>query len=999
MRTPAELQRLSALLDQALDLAPADRADWLAALQGDDATLSTALRELLARHTTKETADLLDSGPAFTLPASPGTGAEFQAGDRIGPFRLIEPLGRGGMGEVWRAERDDGQLKRQVALKLPMLAARRSVLAQRFARERDILGALAHPHIARLYDAGIADDGQPWLALEVIDGQPIDAWCNAQNLDARACIELMLQVLQAVQHAHANLVIHRDLKPGNVLVTPQGQAMLLDFGIAKLLAEDEAEGEETELTRVGGRAMSLQHAAPEQISGAPISIATDVWALGALLYGLLAGRLPFMQGTRSVLEQQILHDDPPRPSVHGGALRTLSRSRAGELDTIVLKALKKLPAERYATVNALADDLQRWLDHEPVQAQPDSRWYRTSRFVARNKAAVATAAAVTAVVIAASAISIRQAQVAQQQTRIAQTEARTAQAVQEFLEGIFKANSGDQADPIKARQRTAKELLDEGAARIEKGLADAPEAKLRVVALLSDMYADMGDYQQQVALRRTAVALTDRAYPGHTPQRARALAGLASALVASAKLSEANQVLRQAQDIVDRNPAVDDELHIAIGMALVENHMRRDDVAGLPAARRLSAFLATRPPSVDQVGALLMQGRLERRAGHTAESVALLQQAMAVAAQTPGGAAGGLSTVLNELSSSQQQAGDFEGAENSLRAAIAHAERTSGAGSFGTLNCINSLAILLSDTGRAKEAVRLLAPAVQVLLGQADSTVRSQIGMRLLFSQATAHWQTGDLASAVRTFDAIAGLGIDKLDDPLDRLVVETARAAVDFDRGLTADAFATLERWGRVADAKQVAGTVRTSARLEQVRLAVLAGRTDEARVIWRQVQAGPIANPNRAAALASEAELVLAEAGPAAAAPLAAHHLAALSAGPRMSEAPYARVRLLAVSAKAALAMARASDAVGLLEEALALDAQLADPSLSLRRLSLLTLRAEAELALGQREVARTTWREAQAIRQAHGPLGGHFTNALQAAAKRLQPSADRDSTGAKP
>ena len=927
-------------------------------------------------------------------PLQNGAGTEFHAGHRIGPYRLLEPLGRGGMGEVWRAERVDGQLKRQVALKLPVLAGRLSVLAQRFARERDIVGALAHPHIARLYDAGIAEDGQPYLALELVDGLPITDHCQQQALPVRERVQLMLQVMQAVQHAHANLVIHRDLKPGNVLVTPQGQAMLLDFGIAKLLLGESTVAPETELTMVGGRAMTLEYAAPEQIDGAPISIATDIWALGTLLYELVAGRRPFTGGHRHALEQAVLRAEPARPCPS-----TLPRAAAADLDTIVLKALKKRPFERYATVEAFADDLRRWLKGEAVQAQPDSRGYRLRRFVARHRTAVATASALAAFLLLAGGFSMQQARVAEQQSRIARAEAETAQAVQQFLEGIFKANSGDQTDPIKARQRTAKELLDEGAARIERGLAEAPEAKLRVLALLSDMYADMGDYQQQVALRRTAVALTDRAYPGHTPQRARALAGLASALVASAKLSEANQVLRQAQDIVDRNPAVDDELHIAIGMALVENHMRRDDVAGLPAARRLSAFLATRPPSVDQGGALLMQGRLERRAGHTAESVALLQQAMAVAAQTPGGAAGGLSTVLNELSSSQQQAGDFEGAENSLRAAIAHAERTSGAGSFGTLNCINSLAILLSDTGRAKEAVRLLAPAVQVLLGQADSTVRSQIGMRLLFSQATAHWQTGDLASAVRTFDAIAGLGIDKLDDPLDRLVVETARAAVDFDRGLTADAFATLERWGRVADAKQVAGTVRTSARLEQVRLAVLAGRTDEARTIWGQIQAGPIANSNRASASASEAELVLAEAGPAAAAPLAAHHLAALSAGPRMSEAPYARVRLLAVSAKAALAMARASDAVGLLEEALALDAQLADPSLSLRRLSLLTLRAEAELALGQREVARTTWREAQAIRQAHGPLGGHFTNALQAAAKRLQPSADRDATGAKP
>ncbi len=547
MRSPAELNRLSALLDQALDLDGPAREAWLAGLGGDDATLSTALRELLARHAGLETADLLDSGPAFTLPAQTGAGDEFHADDRVGPFRLIELLGRGGMGEVWRAKRDDGQLKRQVALKLPMLTARRSVLAQRFARERDILGALAHPHIARLYDAGSAEDGQPWLALELVGGQPIDRWCDVQDLDAPARVKLLQQVLQAVQHAHANLVIHRDLKPGNVLVTPQGQAMLLDFGIAKLLAEDESEGEETELTRIGGRAMSLQHAAPEQISGAPISIATDVWALGVLLYGLLAGRLPFVQGARSVLEQQILHEDPPRPSVHGGALHALGHGRAGELDTIVLKALKKAPADRYATVIALADDLQRWLDHEPVLAQPDSRWYRTSRFVARNKVAVATTAVVTAVIIAASAVAIHQALVAQQQTRIVQTEARTALTVQQFLEGLFKANSGDQADPIRARQRTAKELLDEGAVRIDQGLADAPEARARVLDTLAAMYDDLGQLALAVTLRERRLALIEGLAGAASPRHILALAELAEAWAKAGRLDHAETVLDRAE--------------------------------------------------------------------------------------------------------------------------------------------------------------------------------------------------------------------------------------------------------------------------------------------------------------------------------------------------------------------------------------------------------------------------------------------------------------------
>ncbi|HSC01410.1 MAG TPA: serine/threonine-protein kinase, partial [Burkholderiaceae bacterium] len=232
MLAPPDLRRLSTLLDEALELPEAEREAWLASLQGD--ALVPTLRELLARHARHETGDLIDRLPVFTIGPERSAAPTLAAGDTVGPYRLLRELGHGGMGEVWLAERTDGQIKRPVALKLPMLGARRSVLVQRFARERDILAALAHPHIARLYDAGLADDGQPYLALEYVEGQPITHWCDAQKLASRARVELLLQVMSAVQYAHANLVIHRDLKPSNVLVTSEGQAMLLDFGIAKL---------------------------------------------------------------------------------------------------------------------------------------------------------------------------------------------------------------------------------------------------------------------------------------------------------------------------------------------------------------------------------------------------------------------------------------------------------------------------------------------------------------------------------------------------------------------------------------------------------------------------------------------------------------------------------------------------------------------------------------------------------------------------------------------
>ncbi|HET9205133.1 MAG TPA: serine/threonine-protein kinase, partial [Burkholderiaceae bacterium] len=453
----ADLARLSTLLDQALDVPPAERGAWLAALDAQVAHLGPTLRELLAKDSARDGSDLIDRMPVFTIAAEAAGSASFKAGDAVGPYRLLRELGRGGMGEVWLAERSDGHLKRPVALKLPMLSARRSVLVQRFARERDIVGSLAHPHIARLYDAGLADDGQPYLALEYIEGKPITTFCDEAALDVRARIALLRQVMDAVQYAHANLVVHRDLKPSNVLVTADGKAMLLDFGIAKLLQGDQTEAGATELTQLGGRALTPDYAAPEQLTGAPVSIATDVYALGLLLCESLTGQRAFTATNRSALEHAILNDEPARPSQRrAGALSALRRGAAGELDTIVLKALKKAPAERYPTVNAFADDLDRFVRGEAVLAQPDRLVYRLRKFVTRHRVPVAIGSAVAVALLATSALALVQAIEARRQATTAQQETKRAQAVQAFMTDLFQANTTHQDDPAAAQRVTAR---------------------------------------------------------------------------------------------------------------------------------------------------------------------------------------------------------------------------------------------------------------------------------------------------------------------------------------------------------------------------------------------------------------------------------------------------------------------------------------------------------------------------------------------------------------
>ena len=345
----------------------------------------------MLRHLIASQATIEDKGFLNTLPRMGGSAnsdarllSDLAAGALVGPYRLISELGQGGMGVVWLAQRADGEVKRPVALKLPIISLHNRTLADRFTRERDILAQLTHPRIARLYDAGVTDRGQPYLALEYVEGEKIISYCDTRRLGVKARLQLFLQVLGAAQDAHTNLIVHRDLKPANILVTKEGDVRLLDFGIAKLLTDGEAN--ETEITRMGGSALTPDYASPEQIAGSTVTTASDVYSLGVILYELLTGGRPYKlkRDTRSGLEDAILAAEPARPSqtaagdstarARGVTAKRLARNLKGDLDTIVLKALSKQPAQRYATADAFAQDIERYLGGEAVLAQPESTW-------------------------------------------------------------------------------------------------------------------------------------------------------------------------------------------------------------------------------------------------------------------------------------------------------------------------------------------------------------------------------------------------------------------------------------------------------------------------------------------------------------------------------------------------------------------------------------------------------------------------------------------------
>lgn len=389
-----QMARMSRLLDEALPLDKGARSVWLSELAPEDQDLESALRQaLLPRDGQGKGLDLLATLPTVHIHKGERS-SSLKPGDRVGPYRLMRELGVGGMAEVWLAQRADGAYKREVAVKLPMLARLRKDLAPRFERERDILAGLEHPNIARLYDAGVTSEGSPYLTMEYVAGEPLTAWCDAHRLALSKRLKLFLQVLDAMQYAHDHHVIHRDLKPSNILVNQSGQVRLLDFGIAKLLSEAD-EDPAPQLTRMYGQALTPDYASPEQLRGEAAAEASDIYALGIVLYELLCGRPPYqLEAGASLadLGRAVADTRVQRPSeqvtdefatLRATTRKKLARQLRGDLDTIVLKVLQRLPQARYTKVMALADDLQRYLSNEPVAARAAHMGYRLTKFVLR----------------------------------------------------------------------------------------------------------------------------------------------------------------------------------------------------------------------------------------------------------------------------------------------------------------------------------------------------------------------------------------------------------------------------------------------------------------------------------------------------------------------------------------------------------------------------------------------------------------------------------------
>ncbi|MBL8269012.1 serine/threonine-protein kinase [Steroidobacter sp.] len=484
--------KLNQLLDDALDLAPEQRHQWMDSLPPEYESLRETLRSLLFRQAGPETSEVLRRAPALPETA-------LASNDLVGPYRLIRQLGAGGMATVWLAERADGSLQRQIALKLPRTTLADRELAQRLNRERDILAALEHPNIARLYDAGADANGRPYMAIEYVDGVPLDVYAASKSLSINESLELFVQIADAVACAHARLIVHQDLKPSNVLVKQDGDVRLLDFGIAQLLSASAPNDEF--LHRY--RAFTPRYAAPEQFEGQPASVATDIYSLGVILYELLAGRSPY---PASLQPDIVCLDIVPILDVVDSRQAAALR---GDLDAIINKALQLRPRERYETVNQLAEDIDRYRRHLPIRARPDTATYRARKFFRRHGVVATLASALSITVVSGAGVALWQSGVAMHERDRAVRSLEEVSATNEFWNMLFtEAVNNEEAV-------TMPQLLDRSERMAEQAFADAPIRYAVAIESIASLYISHGMHSKAATLIEHALQRTEGVEGAH----------------------------------------------------------------------------------------------------------------------------------------------------------------------------------------------------------------------------------------------------------------------------------------------------------------------------------------------------------------------------------------------------------------------------------------------------------------------------------------------------
>ena len=736
------------------------RETELQRVQAEQPSLYPRLMAMIGADRAAESRDFLSDGaPQLAVPAAADDPAQ-HAGMRLGAWELRDPIGSGGMGQVWLATRSDGLYSGRAAVKLLHAAGMGTQAQARFAREGEFLARLSHPHIAQLLDAGFTAGGARYLVLEYVAGERIDHWCDARKLGIDARLQLFMQVCEAVAYAHAHLVVHRDLKPANILVSDDGHVKLLDFGVAKLLVDADEGNELTELTRAGAAGLTPEYAAPEQVEGGAITTATDVYALGVVLFGLLSGARPYGGTSRGVAAMaRAIVEEPPRsltaalrespdaaPS-RGASLASLEQALRGDLETIVAKALKKAPQERYATVQELRDDLQRHLAHEPVSAQPDTFGYRAAKFAQRNRTQVFALAAVMAALLAGIVATTWQ-------WRAATQEAARTRSVVKVLTDVFTELSPEESGTARV---PVVDLLRRGWSQSQQTLRHDPALQAEVAQPLGLMLLSSGD----VATAHAALSISH----AHLVQSQR---------------TRSREYLKVTQEL-----------------GYAASRLGREDEARQRYLEVLEAGKALQDPAAEEpVLAQLRLGTLAREQGKLAEAASWLRQAMASSQRQFGAQHESHRLAQSELADVLKEEGQWEEARQLYASLYTASADRRGA---DAARARYSMAQLEVELGRYAEASANFRELIDLLVELWGENEAYAISARVWWAEALHH--LGDFSASDAAM-ALALRSARQSGEPSLRFGAEMIRSRHLLRRGDVAQAEAMLEAAWRHFDA-----------------------------------------------------------------------------------------------------------------------------------------------------------------------------------------------------
>ena len=851
MSLSAERWRLiEPILDEALDLEDEERQKFLDTACGNDAELRDDLQRLLADPRSIDGLDVTSLGDYVAAVADSVVSAKRHEGREpftraFGPYRLLREIGVGGMGRVYLAERADAEFHQTVAIKVMRHADNDPLAAVRFQTERQILATLDHPSIARVFDGGVAEDGNPYLVMEYIDGLPLLDYCRRHRLSLAARLRLFEDVCGAVEFAHRRLIVHRDLKPSNILVTEDGRPKLLDFGIAKLLDPAGLGIESQALTRTGMLPMTPEYAAPEQLSGAPVTTATDIYALGVILFELLTGRRPYSLANRSAaeIERIVCRQEPTRPSAAGGKssilVETAPRRLRGDLDTIVLKALRKEPEHRYGSVGDLKADLERFRTGHPIEARPSTIRYRALKFARRHRLGVAGATLVAGLLVVFTFLLLGERARTLEEKQHAELEATMAEEVAEFLVGLFQAT-----DPAESRgeEITAGDLLQRGLERAA-ALDDQPLVRARLLRVIGSVYANLGNYEKARPILQEALAIQVR------------------------KLGETDETVAATRD------------------RLAEILRESSDFDG--AAELLRTSLAARrarggTQSLEVAESLSRLGVLLDQKGDHAAAVPLLTQASTIGRRSLPPDDTRLANYLQAFGNALHGQGEYELAETDLREALSIYRAALDAWHPEVANCLNSLAILLMRVGRFEEADPYFQEAVDMrrrVYGERHHLVAQSLNDRataldrsgnlpaaeIAYREALSSYRTllGDQHLAVAIVSNNLGLVLTQSGSPAEAEEIHR-RALAIAEENLGADNRYVSTSLTGLANALHAQGNPTEAERLYRRGLAIARGLYEQhnPRIAWTATQLGRLLveqdRPDEARALLREAHTV---------------------------------------------------------------------------------------------------------------------------------------------